>query len=60
MAHAPVGLSYSASIVDKDGKTVTPKSQEIFYEANYCGTSQFEVTLARYVDPIPFVPWSDF
>ena len=58
MAHAPVGLSYSASIVDKDGKSVVPKFQKIFYEENNCGASRFQVTLAGYVDPIAFVPWS--
>ena len=60
MAHAPVGLSYSASIVDVNGKAVVPTSQKIFYEENHCGSSSFQVSLAGYVGSIPFVTWSDF
>jgi hypothetical protein len=60
MAHAPVGLAYSASIVDKYGKIVVPTFQEIFYEENHCGTSRFQVSLAGFTGPITDVPWSDF
>lgn len=60
MVHAPVGQSYSASIVDSVGKIVVPQSQKVYYEENHCGTSRFQFSLANYVDPISFVPWSDF
>lgn len=60
MVHAPVGQSYSASIVDSAGKTVVPTSQQVYYEENHCGTSRFQFSLANYADPISFVPWSDF
>lgn len=60
MAHAPVGQTYSAAIVDKDGKAVVPKLQTIFYEENHCGSSRFQVSLAGYDGSIPFVPWSDW
>lgn len=60
MVHAPVGQSYSATIVDKEGKTVVPKLQKVFFEENYCGATRFQVSVAGQANAIPFTTWSDF